>query len=152
MLNKSQSISARLSADDYTYLMSIDRNGAITQSEKVREVIALARESLSGKNLASSYLFAAEAMLPIKARYVEENQRSILVEAVMEILAESAAVLHSNTDSEPLAPVLEKAFLPAVEAFLEKISLLVQQENPRSIHEESVLKIRERLNKSRVSE
>lgn len=145
MLNKSQSISARLSADDYTYLMSIDRNGALTQSEKAREVIAMARESVGVQSLARSYLSSAEAILPVKARYLEENQRSLLVEAVLELLAESAAIVQNNTASEPMAPSLEKDLVPSVDAFLEKVVLLSQQSNPRSIHRESAQKIRERL-------
>lgn len=150
MLNKSQSISARLSAEDYTYLMSIDRNGAVTQSEKVREVIAMARESVGGNSLARSYLSSAEAMLPLKARYLEENHRSLLIEAVMELLSESAAILQNSFNTEPMAPSLEKDLLPTVEAFLEKMLLLSQQSSPRSIHNESVLKIRERLESENI--
>ncbi|QFT53048.1 hypothetical protein [Microbulbifer sp. THAF38] len=145
MLNKTQSISARLSAEDYAYLMSIDRNGAITQSEKVREIIAMARESVGGDSLSRSYLSSAEAMLPLKARYLEENQRSLLIEAVMELLTESAAIIQNGASNEPMAPELEKDLLPSVEAFLEKMLLLSQQSSPRSIHRDSAAKIRERL-------
>lgn len=144
MLNKTQSISARLSAEDYAYLMSIDRNGAITQSEKVREIIAMARESVGGDSLSRSYLSSAEAMLPLKARYLEENQRSLLIEAVMELLTESAAIIQNGASNEPMAPELEKDLLPSVEAFLEML-LLSQQSSPRSIHRDSAAKIRERL-------
>ncbi|BBM01181.1 hypothetical protein [Microbulbifer sp. GL-2] len=150
MLNKSQSISARLSAEDYAYLMSIDRNGAITQSEKVREVIAMARESTGGHSLARSYLSSAEAMLSLKARYLEENQRSLLIEAVMELLSESAAIFQNGSNTEPMAPSLEKDLLPTVEAFLEKMLLLSQQSSPRSIHKESAMKIRERLESENI--
>ncbi|MCO1333009.1 hypothetical protein MO867_01525 [Microbulbifer sp. OS29] len=145
MLNKSQSISARLSAVDYNYLMSIDRNGAITQSEKVRELIAMARDSTRQVNSVQAYLSSAEALLPLKARYLEESQRSLLIEAVLELLAESAAVVHNSTDCEPIAPVLERNLLPAVDAFLEKMVLLSRQGVPRSIHRETAEKIRHRL-------
>ncbi|MDP5208819.1 hypothetical protein [Microbulbifer sp. 2205BS26-8] len=145
MLNKSQSISARLSADDYAYLMSIDRNGAVTQSEKVREVIAMARESVGVQSLARSYLASAGAILAVKARYIEENQRSLLVEAVLELLAESAAMVQSSAASEPMAPSLEQGLVPVVDTFLEKILLLAQQQNPRSLHRESAQTIRQRL-------
>lgn len=145
MLNKSQSISTRLSADDYAYLMSIDRNGAVTQSEKVREVIAMARESVGVQSLAHSYLASAGAVLAVKARYIEENQRSLLVEAVLELLAESVAIVQNSATCEVMAPPLEKGLLPVVDTFLEKMLLLAQQENPRSLHRESAPTIRQRL-------
>lgn len=133
MLNKTQSISARLSSEDYTYLMSIDRNGAVTQSEKVRELIAMARESVGVESFARAYLASAETMLPTKARYVDENQRSLLVEALLEMVVEGAAAIQACADEEPLAPALEQKALPAIETFLEKILLVAVQKDPRLI-------------------
>ncbi|MFC6633964.1 hypothetical protein [Microbulbifer taiwanensis] len=132
MLNKTQSISARLSADDYAYLMSIDRNGAITQSEKVRELIAMARESVGLQSFARAYIASSEAVLPIKARCADESDRSLLVEALLEFLAEGAAAVQACADEEAITPALEQRALPAVEAFLEKILLLALQEEPRA--------------------
>ena len=145
MLNKTQSISARLSADDYAYLMSIDRNGAVTQSEKIRELIAMARESVGVESFARAYIASGESMLPIKARYTDENRRSLLVEALLEIVTEGAAAIQVCADEEAIAPVLEQKALPAVEAFLEKILLLAAQDEPRLVDPEIGEKIQQRL-------
>ena len=145
MLNKTQSISARLSADDYAYLMSIDRNGAVTQSEKIRELIAMARESVGVESFARAYIASHESMLPIKARYADENQRSLLVEALLDIVSEGAAAIQVCADEEAFAPVLEQKALPAAEAFLEKILLLAVQGEPRLLDPEVAKKIQQRL-------
>ncbi|MGL6161608.1 hypothetical protein [Microbulbifer sp.] len=145
MLNKSQSISARLSAEDYAYLMSIDRNGAVTQSEKVRELIAMARESVGMQSFARAYITSAEAVLPIKARCADEHKRSLPVEALLELLAESAAGVQACVDEEELTPALERKTLPAIEAFLEKILLVAAQENPRVANPDSALRIKKQI-------
>ncbi|WP_105102688.1 hypothetical protein [Microbulbifer pacificus] len=145
MLNKSQSISARLSADDYAYLMSIDRNGAVTQSEKVRELIAMARESVGVESFARAYLAAGETMLPVKARYADENRRSLLVEALLELVAEGAAAIQVCADEETIGPALEQKTLPAAEAFMEKILLVALQDEPRVIDPKAAEIIRQRL-------
>ena len=145
MLNKTQSISARLSSEDYTYLMSIDRNGAVTQSEKVRELIAMARESVGVESFARAYLASAETMLPTKARYVDENQRSLLVEALLEMVVEGAAAIQACADEEPLAPALEQKALPAIETFLEKILLVAVQKDPRLIDPRAAQTLQQRL-------
>ncbi|MGY8873063.1 MAG: hypothetical protein ACKVJE_21780 [Pseudomonadales bacterium] len=44
MSEKSHAISVRLSQDDYEFLSSCDWNGASTLSEKIRELVALARK------------------------------------------------------------------------------------------------------------
>lgn len=124
MLNKSQSISARLSPEDYAYLMSIDRNGAVTQSEKVRELIAMARESAGAESFAHAYLTSAEAMLPVRARYAEGTERSLLVEAIMDLVSEGAAAIQSCANQQDMVPALEKRTLPAIEAFVQKLRLL----------------------------
>ncbi|SDK45677.1 hypothetical protein [Microbulbifer yueqingensis] len=130
MLTKTQSISARLAPDDYAYLMSIDRNGAVTQSEKIRELIAMARESVGVESFARSYIAAGETILPIRARYAGENQRSLLVEALMEMVAEGAAAIQACAGAEPMAPALEEKALPIAESFLERIFLITRQEQP----------------------
>ncbi|WP_078082975.1 hypothetical protein [Microbulbifer mangrovi] len=145
MLNKTQSISARLSSEDYTYLMSIDRNGAVTQSEKVRELIAMAREAVGVESFARAYLASAETMLPTRARYVDENQRSLLVEALLELVTEGAAAIQACSDQEALAPALEQKALPAIETFLEKILLVAVQEDPRVVNPDAAKKIQQRL-------
>ncbi|MBN8429447.1 hypothetical protein JF535_01160 [Microbulbifer salipaludis] len=145
MLNKSQSISARLSAQDYTYLMSIDRNGAVTQSEKVRELIAMARESLGSDSFVRTYLAASETMLPIRAKYIEDEQRSLLVEALFDLVTEGAAAIQACADDESFASTLEDVSLPAITAFLEKISLVSLQEEPRLANPQTSEKIRRSL-------
>ena len=145
MLNKTQSISARLSPDDYAYLMSIDRNGAVTQSEKVRELIAMARESVGVESFARAYIASGETILPIKARYTDENRRSLLVEALMEIVAEGAAAIQVCADEEQIAPALEQKALPAVESFLEKILLLALQQEPRLVDAAAAQRIKRRI-------
>lgn len=131
MLNKTQSISARLAPDDYAYLMSIDCNGAVTQSEKIRELIAMARESVGVESFARSYIAAGETMLPIRARYAGESHRSLLVEALMEMVAEGAAAIQACAGAEPMARELEEKALPIAESFLDKVYLLTHQEQPR---------------------
>lgn len=145
MLNKTQSISARLSPDDYAYLMSIDRNGAVTQSEKVRELIAMARESVGVESFARAYIASGEVMLPIKARCAEEDQRSLLVEALMEIVAEGAAAIQVCADEETIAPALEERALPAIESFLEKLLLVAVQEEPRLVNPNAAERIKKRI-------
>lgn len=145
MLNKSQSISARLSPEDYAYLMSIDRNGAVTQSEKVRELIAMARESVGMQSFSRAYISSSEAVLPIKARYAEGNHRSLLVEALLDLLAEGAAAVQSCAEEESITPLLEERSLPAIEAFLEKILLVMVQKNPRTAHPDSSERIKKQL-------
>lgn len=145
MLNKTQSISARLSADDYAYLMSIDRNGAVTQSEKVRELIAMARESVGVESFARAYLAAGETMLPLKARYTDENRRSLLVEALLDFVTEGAAAIQVCADEEQIGPALEQKALPAIEAFMEKILLVALQSEPRLIDAQAAVIIRQQL-------
>ncbi|MBB5211860.1 hypothetical protein [Microbulbifer hydrolyticus] len=147
MLNKTQSISARLSPDDYTYLMSIDRNGAVTQSEKVRELIAMARESVGVESFSRAYLAAGETMLPVKAKYIEQQRRSLIVEALLEIVAEGAAAIQVCGQEESLAPALEQKALPAIEAFMEKILLLALQDEPRVLDPEAAEKLQHRVRK-----
>ncbi|AMX01280.1 hypothetical protein [Microbulbifer thermotolerans] len=147
MLNKSQSISARLSADDYAYLMSIDRNGAVTQSEKVRELIAMARESVGMQSFARAYIASSESILPIKARCVEERERSLLVEALLDLLAESAAAVQSCADKEPMTPLLEQRALAAVEVFLEKIRLLALPGETRTANAETAQRLKKQLHR-----
>ena len=145
MLNKTQSISARLSPDDYAYLMSIDRNGAVTQSEKVRELIAMARESVGVESFARAYLASAETMLPIKAKCAEESSRSLLVEALLELVSESAALIQVCAEQKPFSPALEEKSLPAIETFLEKITLIALQAEPRLADPRSAAIIRNQL-------
>ena len=145
MLNKTQSISARLSADDYAYLMSIDRNGAVTQSEKIRELIAMARESVGVESFARAYIASGETMLPVKARYAEENRRSLLVEALLEMVTEGAGAIQACADKELIAPELEQKALPVVETFLEKVLLLAVQTEPRLVDGEIGKKIQQQI-------
>lgn len=145
MLNKTQSISARLSPDDYAYLMSIDRNGAVTQSEKVRELIAMARESVGMESFTRAYISSAEAILPIRARYADESGRSLLVEALLEILAEGAAAVQVCADEENMALALEEKALPAIERFTEKLLLVAMQDNPRVASAETPQRIKQQL-------
>ncbi|WP_345549615.1 hypothetical protein [Microbulbifer aestuariivivens] len=125
--------------------MSIDRNGAVTQSEKVRELIAMARESVGTQSFCRAYIASAEAILPFKARYMEEDQRSLLVEALLELLAEGAAAIQGCAAEKPMAPVLEKKTLSTMEAFLEKILLVTTQENPRMANPDSATRIKKHL-------
>ena len=145
MLNKTQSISARLSADDYAYLMSIDRNGAVTQSEKIRELIAIARESVGVESFVRAYIASSETMLPVKARYAKENRRSLLVESLLEIVTEGAAAIQACADKELLAPELEQKALPMVETFLEKILLIAVQAEPRLVDDQIGKKIQQQV-------
>lgn len=145
MLQKNQSISARLSAEDYAYLMSIDRNGAVTQSEKIRELIAMARESVGMHSFTRAYISSAESVLPIRARCADAPHRSLLVEALLEFLAESAAAVQVCANEETVVPALEQRALPAVEAFLEKILLLALQDNPRTAASDSAARIKKQL-------
>ncbi|AQQ66288.1 hypothetical protein Mag101_00450 [Microbulbifer agarilyticus] len=145
MLNKNQSISARLSAEDYAYLMSIDRNGAVTQSEKIRELIAMARESVGVESYVRAYLASGETMLPVKAKYTDEPQRSLLVEALLELITEGAAAIQVCANQDPIAPALEQKALPAVEAFLEKMLLVALDSEPRLANTDTAARIQQRV-------
>ena len=121
MISKSQSISVRLSEDDYAYLMAIRQNGALTQSDKVRELIAMAREAVGTESFARSFITASDSMAPFRARYKSpESDRSILNEAVFDLLTESAAIIQSQ-DSKACAADLERHLFPVVSDLLRRL-------------------------------
>ena len=126
MISKSQSISVRLSEKDYSYLMQIQQNGAVTQSDKVRELIAMAQEAVGTESFTRSFLSSSEAVAPLRARYKSNpDQRSALIDAVLDLLAESAALLQA----QPQAAVLEQQLLPVSQDFIRRVlPLLLNQQ------------------------
>lgn len=122
MLSKTQSISVRLSQEDYAYLMKIDRNGAVTQSEKVRELIALARDAVGTESFARAYIAATETLLPYKAQYKESSdQQSVLIECVFELITDVVASIQSTAQSEDFNQRLEERLIPSMESFLSQL-------------------------------
>lgn len=125
MISKSQSISVRLSEEDYAYLMQIRQNGALTQSDKVRELIAMARESMGAESFARSFMASAESIAPYRARYkAPDAERSSVVDAVFDLLTESAAVIQSQ-DKNTSTSRLERQLFPAVNDFLRHLTPLL---------------------------
>lgn len=119
MLSKTQSISVRLSADDYAYLMKIDRNGAVTQSEKVRELIALARDTVGTESFTRAYMAATETLLPFKAQYKESpEQQSALIECVFELITDAVASIQSTAQSDDFNQHLEARLIPSLETLV----------------------------------
>lgn len=128
MLSKSQSISVRLSQEDYSYLMKIDRNGAMTQSEKVRELISLARDSVGTESFSRTYMSSVETLLPFKAKYKEAGTRSILIEAAFEFLEDSITAIQRTSQADQFEKSLESELIPGIELLVERLSLLVSEQ------------------------
>ena len=121
MISKSQSISVRLSEDDYAYLMAIRQNGALTQSDKVRELIAMAREAVGTESFARSFITASDSIAPYRARYKSpESGRSVLNDAVFDLLTESAALIQS-LDGKSGAADLERQLFPVLTDLLRRL-------------------------------
>ena len=151
MINKSQSISVRLSQEDYTYLMKINQNGAVTQSEKVRELIHMAREAVGSESFTRSYISSTGAMASYKAKYKYlSKQRSVLLEAMFEFMTEAAAVIQSTPESEEYSEVLEASAIPAFEQLLETIvpalvddeSLIINQDQTKQVKQRLISKLK----------
>jgi hypothetical protein len=122
MINKSQSISVRLSQEDYEYLMSVSDNGALTQSERVREVIRLARESSNSESFMSSFIKGDAFLSHYAAKYFEStNNRSQMVEAVFDFLRQASPALDAYSGNPDYVSLLEKSFLPALDALFTKL-------------------------------
>lgn len=121
MISKNQSISVRLSQEDYAYLMQIQQNGAVTQSDKVRELIAMAREAVGTESFARSFLSATEAVAPVRARYKNTpDNRSAVIDSVLDLLAESAALVQAQP-VEAGAAQLEAQLLPVTLDFIRRL-------------------------------
>lgn len=121
MINKSQSISVRLSEEDYNYLMRIEQNGAVTQSDKVRELIAMARESVGTESFARSFITATQSVTPYRARYKDSgDDRSSLIDAVLDFLTESVAYIQAQPPRAS-ASELESKLLPVSTEFIRRI-------------------------------
>ena len=119
MISKSQSISVRLSEEDYAYLMEIRQNGAVTQSDKVRELIAIARESSGTGSFTRAFLSATETTAPLRARLHEQSsERSAVIDAVLDFVTDSAALLQSQHSD---APALEASLLANSNEFIRRL-------------------------------
>ena len=122
MLNKSQSISVRLSPEDYAYLMRIEQNGAVTQSEKVRELIRMAREQVGSESFTRAYLSASEVAAPILAECKSDPEsRSDVCEALLAGVAETAASVQATTPDEAFLRNLEHRLLPVAEQLVKQL-------------------------------
>ncbi|MEK9711905.1 MAG: hypothetical protein VW258_04990 [Thalassolituus sp.] len=127
MISKSQSISVRLSEEDYAYLMEIRQNGAVTQSEKVRELISMARESVGTESYARAFISASDTLAPVRARLHEQhNQRSAVIDSCLDFLTDSAALLQSHQQN--FAPeALEKGLITASSDLIRRLLPLIIQ-------------------------
>ena len=112
VLNKSQSISVRLSPEDYAYLMRIEQNGAVTQSEKVRELIRMAREQVGSESFTRAYLSSSEVAAPILAECKSDPEsRSDVCEALLAGVAETAACVQATMRDDAFLRNLEQRLL-----------------------------------------
>lgn len=122
MLNKSQSISVRLSPEDYAYLMRIEQNGAITLSEKVRELIHMAREQVGSESFSRAYLSSSESIAPYRALSKEyPEQRSDIVDALLDLVGEAAAAIQATSKDENFTQHLETRLLPVAENLVSRL-------------------------------
>ena len=122
MLNKSQSISVRLSQEDYAYLMRIDQNGAMTQSEKVREIIHMARDQVGPQSFTRAYLAASESIAPYRALNKENpNQRSEIIDTMLDLVSEVAASIQATDKDNEFVPNLESRMLPVAEDLISRL-------------------------------
>lgn len=122
MLNKSQSISVRLSPEDYAYLTRIEQNGAVTQSEKVRELIRMAREQVGSESFARAYLSASAVIAPILAQCKQAPEsRSDLCEALLLGVAETAAAVQATSRDDDFLIQLEQRLLPVSEQLVQQL-------------------------------
>lgn len=122
MLNKSQSISVRLSPEDYAYLMRIEQNGAVTQSEKVRELIRMAREQVGSESFTRAYLSSSEVAAPILAECKSDPEsRSDVCEALLIGVAEIAASVQATTRDDAFLRNLEHGLLPVAEQLVKQL-------------------------------
>lgn len=160
MISKSQSISVRLSEEDYAYLMAIHQNNAITQSDKVRELIAMARESVGTESFARAFMSASEVTSPIRARFHEHPAlRSNLLDATLDFLTESAALMQSLHLPEDAAR-LELGIAAAASDFTRRFLPLVLQasggmtlnDGEQFIHREDLLADIRRLSATQSEE
>jgi len=125
MLSKTQSISVRLSQEDYSYLMKIDRNGAVTQSEKVRELIALARDAVGTESYTRAYMASAESLLPFKALYKESpEKRSVLIESLFELIIDAVASIQTTAQTSDFNTQLESSLIPTLESFVAQLNAI----------------------------
>jgi hypothetical protein len=140
---KSQSISVRLTDADYSYLMQIRQNNAVTQSEKLRELIQMARQaSPEPTSFSKAFVTSSDAIAPYKARVLQHpTQRSPFLLALFDLMAESAA--HIETSDPKKQDDLEQSLVPAVVDFFDRI--LTQptrtgtNDSPSMAEEEAIL-------------
>jgi len=115
MLNKNHSISVRLSSDDYDFLMAIDQNGAVTQSEKVRELITMAKASSQPTSFLQNYVQSQAAMAELKGNYIEASDTRVpSVEIILDCIAEAMAHIESTAMDHHVGTQLEAKIMPIV--------------------------------------
>ena len=147
MLNKSQSISVRLSPEDYAYLMRIEQNAAVTQSEKVRELIRMAREQVGTECFSRAYLSASDAVAPYRALSKEfPEQRSDIVDTLLDLISETAAAVQSCDKNQDFVRQLEQRFLPISESLIARLlPSILQPQNAQLANPEKVSQRQQRI-------
>lgn len=136
MLNKSQSISVRLSPEDYAYLMRIEQNGAMTQSEKVRELIHMTRDQVGPESFTRAYLSATETVSSYRALNKENpDKRSEIVDVMLDLVSEMAAAIQATEKNESFGLNLEHRIKPVAEALITRLlpNLLVTTNSQLSV-------------------
>ncbi|GAA6133862.1 hypothetical protein NBRC116188_06510 [Oceaniserpentilla sp. 4NH20-0058] len=122
MLSKSQSISVRLSQEDHAYLMKIEQNGAITQSEKVRELIKMARDQVGTETFTRAYLSSSETIAPYKAISKEDpNVRSDIVDTILDMVCEVVTSIQSTEKEINFLAQLEAQLEPVAEDLITRL-------------------------------
>ena len=119
-------ISARISTEDLAYLSSIDRDGAVTTSDKLRVLFEMMREQVGDQNFIANYVTASQTISPYKARYLESGYESKVLDAVFEFVSEAAALIHSSgnqLDSELFSKELERSLNTPIKRFVQTLQM-----------------------------
>jgi hypothetical protein len=106
MAGKSIPISVRVSDDDAAFLAALDIQGAVTPSEKIRALIARARDDADGGNDYEAALTRVRAWLEptsqrLRAREMSSRQRSELIADTLYWLPDLVAFLMAGPDPAP---------------------------------------------------
>tara|TARA_A100001015_G_scaffold236156_1_gene268224 strand:- start:193 stop:597 length:405 start_codon:yes stop_codon:yes gene_type:complete len=102
--------------------MRIEQNGAVTQSEKVRELIRMAREQVGSESFSRAYLSSSEVAAPILAECKSDPEsRSDVCEALLIGVAEIAASVQATMRDDAFLRNLEQRLLPVAEQLVKQL-------------------------------
>lgn len=107
MAQKTVQLSVRISDDDAAFLASLDIEGAVTPSEKMRAILQAERQRHGGEGTAESFEDTLRSMMKrarqqIRSLEKEQGTRSDLVARLYEYVPEIAAVLMAGSGQKTL--------------------------------------------------